>query len=137
MIDVAGVISAGVLVLLSAIHVYWAFGGKAGTTAVVPIVDGKPLITPSTGPTLVVAMLLAIAACLVIGSALGWEPDLIFRVGSAGVGVVLLARAIGDRRYSGFLKRVRGTPFARRDTLLYSPLCLLLSAGALAVAIAP
>ena len=127
MIDVAGVTSAAVLVLLSAIHVYWAFGGELGTAAVVPTVDGKPRLTPSTGATLIVALLLATAACLVLGGVLEWDPRALFRIGSAGVGVVLLSRAIGGRRYSGFFKRVRDTPFARRDTFVYSPLCLLLA----------
>ena len=46
----------------------------------------------------------------------------------------LLARAVGEFKYVGFFKRVRGSRFARLDTLLYSPLCLLLSAGVAAVA---
>jgi len=136
MIEIAGATSAAVLVLLSTIHIYWAFGGEAGTAAVVPTVDDKPQIIPSTAATLIVALLLVIAACLVVGGVLEWDPQPLFRIGSAGVGVVLLSRAIGGRRYSGFFKRVRDTPFARRDTFVYSPLCLLLSAGTLAVAIA-
>ena len=136
MIDIAGAASAAVLTLLSAIHIYWAFGGKSGTAAVVPTVNGRPSISPSTGATLTVALLLAVAASLVVGTVADWDPRPLFRLGSAGVGVVLLARAIGERRYIGFFKRVRDTPFARRDTFVYSPLCLLLSAGILAAAIA-
>jgi hypothetical protein len=45
----------------------------------------------------------------------------------------LLARAMGDFNYVGFFKRVRGTRFARMDTLLYSPLCLALAVGVAAV----
>jgi hypothetical protein len=41
----------------------------------------------------------------------------------------LLARAIGEFKYVGFFKRVRDSKFARLDTLLYSPLCLLLAVG--------
>ena len=47
----------------------------------------------------------------------------------------LVARAVGEFKYVGFFKKVRGTRFARMDTILYSPLCLLLSAGVAAVAI--
>jgi hypothetical protein len=43
-----------------------------------------------------------------------------------GIGSALLVRALGDRRWMGFFKRVRNTEFARRDTYLYSPLCLAL-----------
>jgi hypothetical protein len=41
----------------------------------------------------------------------------------------LLARAIGDFKYLGLFKRVRGSRFATLDTFVYSPLCLLLAAG--------
>ena len=47
----------------------------------------------------------------------------------------LLARAIGEFKYVGFFKRVRGSRFAQLDSLLYSPLCLLLAAGVAAVAL--
>jgi Protein of unknown function (DUF3995) len=47
----------------------------------------------------------------------------------AGAAVVLIVRAIGDFRLVGFFKRVRGSRFARMDTLLYSPLCLALGAA--------
>lgn len=59
----------------------------------------------------------------------------LFTAGSATVGVVLVARAIGDFRYVGFFKRVRGSRFATLDSLLFSPFCLTLGAGALWVAL--
>jgi len=40
---------------------------------------------------------------------------------TALVAVVFLDRAIGDFRYVGF-KQVRGSRFARLDTILFSPL---------------
>jgi hypothetical protein len=43
-------------------------------------------------------------------------------------------RAVGDFRFVGFFKRVRGSVFARRDTWLYSPLCVLI--GVLAASLA-
>ena len=39
------------------------------------------------------------------------------------------ARAIGERRYVGFFKRVRTTEFAWWDTRVYSPLCAGISVG--------
>ena len=50
----------------------------------------------------------------------------------AALALGLLARAIGDFGYVGFFKRKGGDPFARLDTRVYSPLCLLLAAGTLA-----
>ncbi|MBU0742185.1 DUF3995 domain-containing protein [bacterium] len=37
-------------------------------------------------------------------------------------------RAGGDFRYCGFFRRVRGTGFSRNYTLVYSPLCAVMSA---------
>ncbi len=135
-IDVVGVVAATVLAGLSALHVYWALGGSRGGAAAIPTVDGRPLLSPSRAATLIVAALLAVSALLLVGSVAGWSPHVGYRVGSGGVGFVLLARAIGDRRYIGFLKRERGTAFARRDTMLYSPLCLALGSVAAIVAAA-
>ena len=81
-----------------------------------------------------VATLLAIAVWVLLVGA-GLLPDLGQRwLGVAGpiaVGVVLLARAVGDFRYVGFFKRVRGSRFATLDSRYFSPLCLLLGLGAL------
>jgi hypothetical protein len=43
--------------------------------------------------------------------------------------VLFGGRAIGERRYVGFFKRVRGTTFAWWDTRVFSPLCAALSLG--------
>ena len=47
--------------VLSALHWYWAFGGKWGLDGVVPSVDGKPTFSPGRLPTIVVACALLIA----------------------------------------------------------------------------
>lgn len=134
LIDALGIMAAVILGLLSLLHVYWAFGSR-GTTAVIPTVDGRATLTPSKTATLVVAFLLALSAVILLGSVLDWAPTWVFRVGAAGVGVVLLARAIGDGRTVGFSKRVRDTPFARNDTRFFAPLCLVLGAAAVGVAL--
>ena len=51
----------------------------------------------------------------------------------SALAVAMAARAVGDFRLVGFFKRVRGTRFARLDTMLFTPLCLLLAAGVLYV----
>jgi hypothetical protein len=134
--ELVGIGAAAVLTGLSAIHIYWAVGGRGGRTAAVPTVDDRPLLSPSRTATVVVAALLVASAALLVGGALEWSPRITFRVGCAGVGVVLLARAVGERRYLGFWKRERGTQFARRDTWLYSPLCLALGSAAVMTALA-
>ena len=130
---ILGGVGAAVLAALSGLHLYWAAGGRRGHHAVVPTSDGRPLIAPSTAATVAVAAALATASGLYAGATARWEPRWLYRIGTIGAATVLAARAIGDRRRIGFLKRSRDSAFARRDTYLYSPLCTFLAvAGATA-----
>jgi hypothetical protein len=52
-------------------------------------------------------------------------------------GLVFSGRSVGDFRLVGLTKRERESAFARNDTWLYTPLCMLLSAGCLAAARGP
>jgi hypothetical protein len=95
-------------------------------------VAGKPLFVPSRRATALVGVALLLFACLVGATAGLLEAGIPVRVLSwlcNGLALGLLARAIGEFKYVGFFKRVRDTRFARLDTLLYSPLCLLLAIG--------
>jgi Protein of unknown function (DUF3995) len=122
---------------LSLVHIYWAIGGTAGKLAAVPEVSGHRAFTPSAGGTLVVALGLAFCALLVAATASlirGPLPAHWLRWLSYVLAAVLLARAIGDFRLVGFFKSVRGTRFARLDSVIYAPLCLLLAIGVFYVA---
>lgn len=138
MIPLALAISA-VLLLLAIIHLYWAAGGGAGAVGAVPEVDGAPAFVPRTIDTLAVALALTLGALVVLGRAglwtPGWAAPPFFRGGVWLLCVVFLFRSIGDFRLVGFFKRIRGTRFARRDTLLYSPLCFLLGVALLRLAL--
>lgn len=114
-----------------------AWRPSAGLKAAVPSVDGRPLFVPSRGATLAVAGALVLFALLV--SATGGLIDTGLGRGvlvalTYALALGLLARAVGDFRYVGFFKRVRGTRFARLDTLVYSPMCGLLALAVAAVA---
>lgn len=121
---------------LAIIHMYWAAGGNMGKKAALPEFAGKPLFQPSVPLTLLVAGLLLLCALLITVLA-NWVTLPITNKLTTGLGFLLAAvfalRAIGEFNYTGFFKRVRGTEFARLDTLVYSPLCLLISAGVLIV----
>jgi hypothetical protein len=62
-----GLFAASLLTVLSAIHCYWAFGGQWGQSSVIPEVGGKPRFHPGKGVTLLVALLLALAALTILG----------------------------------------------------------------------
>jgi hypothetical protein len=80
-----------------------------------------------------VAVALALAAMLVLGRSGLVEtgmPMLMLTLGSWGVATTFAARTIGEFNYVGLFKRVRGTPFARMDDRLYTPLCALMAVAA-------
>lgn len=123
-----------VLALLGGIHVFWALGGEWGTQAAIPQVAGRRVLHPSALMTLSVAAALFIAALLVLARA-GFvattlAPSL-FVWPTRLLGVVFIARAVGEFRLVGFFKRVRGTTFARWDSFVFSPLCLVLGSSIL------
>jgi len=125
---------AAVLAAIAAVHVFWGARGDFGRSATIPEIDGQPAFVPTRLACFAVAALLAAAAwVMLVGS--GQLPDLgvpwLGTVGPVAVGLVLLARAVGDFRYVGFFKTVSDSRFAVLDTWFYSPLCALLALGAL------
>ena len=135
---IIGIVSAAVvlLFLLGALHVYWACGGRFGSAAAVPVREGEsgssPVFVPGKTATLIVAFLLwGVAYALSVQSGLivdllGFEPRIYLYLCAVSGGVFTL-RSIGDFRYVGWFKTVRGTRFATMDQLLYTPICLLLA----------
>lgn len=135
---VMALVVATVLAAIAVLHAYWGLVGLAGRSAALPEVEGRPLFVPTRSACFGVASALLVAAFLLLVRggyvALPRAPWLGV-AGSAAVGVVLVARAVGDFRYVGFFKRVRGSRFAVLDTRLFSPLCLALGVSALWVAL--
>ena len=128
---------AGVFVVLAAWHFHMAFAGMTGESGAVPGVEGKPLFVPSKAATVAVGVVLLLFAALVAATAgllATGLPQFLLAWACYALALGLFARAIGEFKYVGFFKKVRDSKFARMDTLLYSPLCLLLAAGVAAVA---
>jgi Protein of unknown function (DUF3995) len=128
-----GISTAGVLFALGLVHVYWAGGGGWGTDVTIPQQDGKPLFQPPPTGTLLVAVLLFSAGLVVLGRLALWGtalPRWPFVAGTWTLAAVFLGRIVGDFRWFGLFKRMRGTAFAWWDTWLFVPLCLLLALGA-------
>jgi hypothetical protein len=126
-----------VFALLGSVHVYWALGGRIVLIAAVPEVSGKPSFRP--GAVLTFAVACALFACAALTAAVAGFVQVpgsptIVRWCAFTLALVLLLRAIGDFRLVGFFKRVRGSRFAQLDSVIYSPLCLVLAAGVFTVA---
>lgn len=127
-----GWLTALVLVVLGALHFYWALGGKLGFGAALPSNGDRPLFTPGPLASATVGVLLCCAAVCVLNAAghlaVLSRPTSVWA--TRVIAGMFLLRALGDFRYVGFSKRVRDTRFARWDTRLFSPLCVLLGLGA-------
>jgi hypothetical protein len=130
---ISGAAAILVLLVLTGVHVCWAAGGKAGKGAAIPSADGQPVIKPSAIATALVAVALGAMAALVALRISGLRlpflagNSIIVQAGAWLVAAVFALRAVGDFRYVGFFKKVRGSRFARLDTLAYSPLCACLA----------
>jgi len=137
MMPIPSVILTVVLLALSALHAAWALGIRWGLKDAIPELEGKPLFKPGRGATLLVAAALLAGAGIVAWpgffpeTGLAWVP----RARVWGIAVLFPLRAAGDFRYCGFFKRIRGTAFARKDSLFYSPLCAIISALAVWLAV--
>jgi hypothetical protein len=135
--NVLAVLAAVVFLGLSALHVYWAVGGRRGTDAVIPTVEGRRTLKPSSPATIGIAVALALAAAITLGSTGALNsvvPAWLIRSGLVVLSLVFGLRAVGDFRLIGFTKRVKDTLFARLDTKLFSPLCVGLAAACAALA---
>lgn len=125
-----GILLAAIFAVLSLLHVYWLFGGRFASEAVVPVVDGKRAINPSSFTTVLVAAALLLATLVILGEIGLFKqafPKWVFRWGALGISLIFFLRAVGDFRLVGFFKRVTDTTFAYWDTWLFSPLCLFIS----------
>ena len=126
------------LAFLGLLHFYWAVGGRAGLAASVPQKsDGSPVFAPGPAAAAAVgvalwmasAVLLVRLACctyFVAPRLATWS-----HAGCIALSSIFLVRAVGDFRFVGFFKTLRSTHFATLDTLLYTPVCVILSVGCL------
>lgn len=112
-----------VFVILALWHVYWASGGKVGSTCAIPAIsstDSRPLFVPRPHMTALIAVLL-------FGMAVSqWFTPAINQWTSGVLAFIFFARTIGDRRHVGLLKTIRPTQFSQWDDRYFVPLCFLL-----------
>ncbi len=115
--------------ILAILHIYWALGGKLDIQKMIPVVNDKPVFVPGVLGTFVVAFVLICFAAIAL--ILGFN-DLVLveylpsvKYAGFAIGTILVLRAIGEFKYVGFFKRVRGSDFAKYDNWIYSPFCVL------------
>jgi hypothetical protein len=115
---------SGILASLSALHLYWAAGGRRGSDASIPTsITGAPLFAPGPAAYLGVACALMFGAAIAVVPFDPWLKGVVLRA----MALLFALRALGDFRYVGFSKRRSESPFAYWDTRFYSPLCVLVA----------
>ncbi len=128
-----------ILLAISGIHFFWAFGGRWGADAAIPTnEEGKTMLSPDIFATLIVALAILAMAFLHLEKVQVVSLPIPAWVNVYGLKIIagiFLLRAIGEFRFVGFFKKVKGTKFATLDTKYYSPLCLILSINAFITAI--
>jgi hypothetical protein len=150
----AGLFLIVVFGLIAGIHFYWAAGGSWGSRQALPqrpVLSeagqaigrdlatrrerdrSTPLFTPGRMATVAVALLFfagafGCAALLLFPNIRAWQWGSLNPENGALAGAIIFAlRAIGEFRYVGFSKRIRGTEFAWWDDRFFSPLCVTLA----------
>jgi hypothetical protein len=128
----------GFLSVGAAFHFHWAFGGQYGRRVAVPQrLDGTPLFVPSAAATLGVALGLTLIVVLLAAYVLRLDLPVrrgTLRIAMTALALIFLARGFSWHPYAGLFKRVRATDFARNDTWLYSPGCIVAGLGFLLLA---
>jgi hypothetical protein len=123
--------NAAILFFLGALHFYWAIGGIWAADVVVPTKPtGEKLFKTSALSCVVVGgglWLLSIVPVVNAGLVFKGSDFAIFRYGLLTMGIIFLIRFMCDFKWVGLFKKVKGTSFAKNDTLYYAPLCLFLS----------
>lgn len=124
---VLSIMVASILCLVSLIHFYWAFGGLYGTQSAAPRLRGKGDFSPPKILTFIIACLiggLSVLAVLLEATDNPMRETLSYT--GYVVATVFIIRSIGDFKYVGFFKKIYNSNFAKKDTIYFSPLCLML-----------
>lgn len=124
---VLSIIVASILCVISLIHFYWAFGGQYGIHSAAPRLLGEGNFSPPKILTFIIACLiggLSVLAVLLEATQNSMRETLSY-IGYV-ITLVFIIRSIGDFKYVGFVKKIYNSDFAKKDTIYYSPLFLLL-----------
>jgi hypothetical protein len=137
------ILFSGIVSAIAVLHAYWGLGGvwpAASAERLAKTAVGTPGITKMPSPAsclLVAALLTGVAAWPLFATGLLPEvwPRWLTLLAGAAIVAVFVGRGLAGYT-PAWRSRFSEQPFARLDRLAYSPLCLGLGAGFLAVLIA-
>ncbi|WP_347374594.1 DUF3995 domain-containing protein [Aequorivita sp. Q41] len=127
---ILAIILSILLFVLGLIHFNWVIGGTFGYSEALPTNEnGDRVLSPKKIDSASVAIGLIAFGTFYIFKAGIIDYNLplwILNYGSCIIPAIFLLRAMGDFKYVGFFKKIKNTPFGKLDTILFSPLCLLI-----------
>lgn len=119
-----------IFTILGSFHLYWFLGGIWGLEKVIPSKSEKAstISIPKFATLIVSATLFLFGVFYLIKSELiiVAMPNGIANYIYWFIPSVFILRAIGEFNYVGFFKKIKNTEFAKADTKLFSPLCLII-----------
>jgi len=119
-----------IFTVLGGFHFYWFFGGILGLEKVFPTKPNevKTLSIPKIA-TLIVAIVLVLFGLiyLVKSGFINYSlPNWVTSYGYWVIPSLFILRAIGEFKYVGFFKKIKNTEFAKANSKIFSPLCLVI-----------
>lgn len=134
------ILLSAIVLSIAVLHAYWGLGGywpAADAQRLAKMSVGTPNIAamPNAGACFAVASVLAgVAAWPLFAAGLVPEawPRWLTLLAGAGMAAVFVGRGLAGY-VSAWRRRFSEEPFASLDRLAYSPLCLLLGAGYIAL----
>ena len=119
-----------IFMILGGFHIYWLFGGTYGVSKVIPTKQDQSILPaiPKLATLIVALVLLSFGMLYLIKSGIITLqiPALIENYAYWFIPIIFILRAIGEFNYVGFFKRIKDTEFAKADSKLFSPLCLVI-----------
>ena len=124
-----------IFVLISMLHFYWAFGGNWGIRAAIPEKYLDSFFHPANKmknsiATIIVAiglLLFAFITFLNTNFIALPLPDSYIHYTTGIIGSIFFIRGIGDGNMFGLFKKRKESLFEKYDSLIYTPLCLLIA----------
>ena len=139
MTTILSLILSLIFLTLAGFHYYWFFGGAWGLDHVIPSKTkaSKTLEIPKFATLLVAVGLTGVAFLYLLkaGILIFHLPNLIRDYSYWVIPSIFTLRAIGEFKYVGFFKKVKGTNFAKADSKMFSPLCLFIGVIGFLVAV--
>ncbi|AUC14778.1 hypothetical protein BTO06_06300 [Tenacibaculum sp. SZ-18] len=140
MVFFLGITSGFIFLVLSLLHVYWAFGGVYALGGVIPTAQNENKVFKAPPfLTFLVAVFLFLVALVYADAAkvykVSFLPKFLKEFGVIIFSSIFIIRAIGDFKYVGFFKKIKGTKFAKNDSKYFSPLCVFLGIAGILIVI--